>query len=192
MPTSVHFEGRFHNEEVAYAFVESRVWPKGPVCPRCGGFDRIGKLQGQSTRIGVHKCYECRKPFTVKVGTIFESSHVPLHIWLQAIHLLCSGKKRIGANRLHRILGVTVRTAGSMRRRIRAAMREGTPAPSGGDGGAVTAAEQAASAGFHDAPVGATRAFGASRSRRRRSAASRCSRSDTPTAASGRGPGKGP
>ena len=61
----------FHNEKAAYAYVEARVWPEGPVCPHCGGYERIGKLSGQSTRIGVHKCYQCRKPFTVKVGTIF-------------------------------------------------------------------------------------------------------------------------
>jgi transposase-like protein len=56
----------FHNEEAAYVYVEARVWPHGPVCPHCGGFDRIGKMGGKSTRIGTYKCYQCRKPFTVK------------------------------------------------------------------------------------------------------------------------------
>lgn len=65
----------FHNEEAAYSFVEARVWPTGPVCPHCGGVERIGKIGGKSTRMGTCKCYQCRKPFTVKAGTIFESSH---------------------------------------------------------------------------------------------------------------------
>jgi len=90
MPRSVFDEARFRDERAAYAYVESQVWPNGRVCPHCGVFDRSGPLKGKSTRIGVYKCYACRKPFTVKVGTIFESSHVPLHIWLQAIHLMCS------------------------------------------------------------------------------------------------------
>ena len=80
-------------------------------------------MQGKSTRLGVRKCYECRKPFTVKVGTIFEASHVPLRLWLQAIHLICSSKKGISANQLHRILGVTLKTAWFMGHRIREAMR---------------------------------------------------------------------
>ena len=75
----------FHNEEAAYAYVEARIWPEGPVCPHCGVVDRIGKMGGKSTRVGTYKCYQCRKPFTVKIGTIFEASHVPLNMWLQAI-----------------------------------------------------------------------------------------------------------
>src|SRR5262249_31435688 len=77
----------FRDEEAAYRFVEARIWPNGPVCPHCGNADsaKIGRLSGKSTRIGVRKCYECRKPFTVKVGTIFEASHIPLYIWLQAM-----------------------------------------------------------------------------------------------------------
>ena len=62
----------FHNDEAAYAFVEARLWPTGPVCPHCGGVERISKMGGKSTRIGLYKCYQCRKPFTVKIGTIFE------------------------------------------------------------------------------------------------------------------------
>ena len=92
----------FHNEEAAYAFVEARLWPNGPVCPHCGGVERISKMEGKSTRIGAYKCYQCRKPFTVKVGTIFEASHVPMRHWLQAIFLLSSSKKGISSNQLHR------------------------------------------------------------------------------------------
>ncbi len=110
---------QFHNEAAAYEWIEARLWPNGPQCPRCKGTERVGKLQGKSTRSGVYKCYACKKPFTVKVGTIFEDSHVKLHIWLQAIHLVCSSKKGISANQLHRTLKVTLKTAWFMGHRIR-------------------------------------------------------------------------
>ena len=126
----------FHSEEAAFAYVEARVWPEGPVCPHCGGFDRIGKMGGKSTRVGLHKCYQCRKPFTVRMGTIFESSHVPLNIWLQAMYLIAGSKKGISSNQLHRTLGVTLKTAWFMSHRIREAMRtEG--GLMGGNGGIV-------------------------------------------------------
>jgi len=113
----------FHNEEAAYAFVEARVWPNGPVCVHCGCYERIGKLAGKSTRLGVYKCYDCRKPFTVKVGTIFEDSRVALRLWLQAIYLIASSKKGISSHQLHRTLGVTLKTAWFMSHRVREAMR---------------------------------------------------------------------
>ena len=128
---------QFHNEESAFAYVEARVWPQGPVCPHCGGFDRIGKMGGQSTRIGLHKCYQCRKPFTVRIGTIFESSHVPLHIWLQAMYLIAGSKKGISSNQLHRTLGVTLKTAWFMSHRIREAMRSDNGDMFGVGGGIV-------------------------------------------------------
>jgi transposase-like protein len=127
----------FHNEEKAFAYVEARVWPDGPVCPHCGGVERISKMQGKSTRLGLYKCYQCRKPFTVRMRTIFESSHVPLHMWLQAMYLIAGSKKGISSNQLHRILGVTLKTAWFMAHRIREAMREGDLAPFGEGGGAV-------------------------------------------------------
>ena len=128
----------FHNEEAAYAFVEARIWPEGPVCPHCGCVARISKMQGKSTRVGTYKCYQCRKPFTVKIGTIFESSHVKMHLWLQAMYLIAGSKKGISSNQLHRILGVTLKTAWLMSHRIRGAMREGELAvPFGSGGGAV-------------------------------------------------------
>lgn len=138
---SVLSDRHFHDEAAAYRFVEARVWPNGPVCPHCGGTDRNGKLKGNSTRIGVYKCYDCRKPFTVKVGTIFESSHVKLHLWLQAIFLMASSKKGISSNQLHRTLGVTLKTAWFMSHRIREAMREGGLGPLGGAGQVVEADE---------------------------------------------------
>src|SRR6201985_1635634 len=106
MSKSVLNAKHLHDEAAAYAWVEERVWPKGTVCPHCGGVERISKMQGKSTRIGAYKCYQCRKPFTVKIGTIFESSHVALHIWLQAMYLVAGSKKGISSNQLHRILGV--------------------------------------------------------------------------------------
>ncbi len=127
----------FHNEEAAYQFVESRLWPNGPVCPRCKGTERISKMQGKSTRIGTYKCYECRKPFTVKIGTIFEASHVKMHLWLQAIFLIASSKKGISSNQLHRTLDVTLKTAWFMAHRIREAMRDDTGGLFGSNGGAV-------------------------------------------------------
>jgi len=131
----------FHDEAAAYRFVEARIWPEGPVCPHCGGVERIGKMGGKSTRIGTYKCYQCRKPFTVKVGTIFESSHVKMHLWLQAIFLMASSKKGISANQLHRTLGVTLKTAWFMAHRTREAMREGGLGPLGGNGKIVEADE---------------------------------------------------
>lgn len=132
---SVLSDLHFHNEEAAYAFVEAELWPNGPVCPKCGETQRIGKMGGKSTRIGVHKCYACRKPFTVKIGTIFEDSHIPLRLWLQAIYLLSSSKKGISSNQLHRTLKITLKSAWFLSHRIREAMRSGgLDIPMGGDG----------------------------------------------------------
>lgn len=127
----------FHSEEKAFAYVEARVWPEGPVCPHCGGFERISKMQGKSTRQGLYKCYQCRKPFTVRMGTLFESSKVPLHVWLQAMYLIAGSKKGISSNQLARTLGLTVKTAWFLSHRIREAMREGGFDLFGQDGGAV-------------------------------------------------------
>src|SRR5215210_1047841 len=135
MSQSVLSAKHFHDEEAAFAWVEARVWPNGPVCPHCGGVERLNKMQGRTTRLGLYKCYQCYKPFTVKVGTVFESSHVPLHKWLQAMALMSSSKKGVSSNQLHRILGVTLKTAWFMSHRIREAMRDGTLAPMGGSDG---------------------------------------------------------
>jgi transposase-like protein len=123
MSKSVLDAKALHDEAAAYAWVEARIWPEGPVCPHCGGFDRISQMKGKSTRIGTYKCYQCRKPFTVKVGTIFEDSHVPMRYWVQAIYLMCASKKGVSTNQLHRTLGVTLKTAWFMSHRIREAMR---------------------------------------------------------------------
>jgi transposase-like protein len=135
--SSVLNEARFQNEEAAFAYVEAQVWQDGRVCPHCGVIDKSGALKGVTNRVGLYKCYACRKPFSVKVGTIFESSHVPLRLWLQAMHLICSSKEGISANQLHRTLGVTLKTAWFMGHRLREAMRGGGLAPMGGTGSIV-------------------------------------------------------
>lgn len=117
-------EPAFRCEEAAYDYVEKRIWPDGPVCPHCGGHDRIGRLRGESTKVGTYKCYSCRKPFNVKIGTMLESTHVPLHMWLQALFLLHTCKPGISIHRLHRILGVSSRTTWLMAQRVRATLAE--------------------------------------------------------------------
>jgi transposase-like protein len=119
------------------AFVEVRIWPEGSVCPHCGGVERISKMQGKSTRHILYKCCQCCKPLTVRMGTIFESSHVPLQIWLQAMYLTAASKKGISFNQFHRTLGVILKTAWFMSHRIREAMRNGELLPVGDDGGRV-------------------------------------------------------
>lgn len=138
---SVLSDKHFHNEKAAFAFVEKHIWADGRNCPHCGVVDRSGPLQGKSTRIGVYKCYACRKPFTVKVGTIFESSHIKMHIWLQAIFLISSSKKGISSNQLARVLGITLKSAWFLSHRIREAMKDGSIGPLGGPGQIVEADE---------------------------------------------------
>ena len=117
---------QFRDEAEAYRCVERQVWPDGPVCPKCGSA-RVGKIAGASTRFGTYKCYRCRKPFTVKIGTLFESSYVPMHKWLRAIYLLSSSRRGVGSNQLCRILEVSPKTAVFMAERIaKAAQTAGT------------------------------------------------------------------
>jgi transposase-like protein len=132
---SILSEARFHNEAAAIEHLEAIVWPEGPTCPHCGGVDRITKVNGG--RPGLKRCGGCKKQFTVKVGTVFESSHIPLHKWFQAAHLLASSKKGISAHQMHRTLKVTYKTAWFMCHRLREAMRDGDLAPMGGNGNVV-------------------------------------------------------
>ncbi|MBY0408497.1 MAG: IS1595 family transposase [Rickettsiales bacterium] len=127
----------FHNEEAAIKHLEGIVWADGVVCPKCGVVDNSSALKGKSTRPGLRKCYSCRKQFTVKVGTVFESSHIPLHKWLQAAFLMASSKKGISSHQLHRTLEVTYKTAWFMTHRLREAMRVLNIEPVGGEGKAV-------------------------------------------------------
>src|SRR5205085_4491207 len=125
MPNSIFDAKPLRDEKAAYAYVEARIWPNGRVCPHCGVIDKSGLLKGKSSRIGLYKCYACRKPFTVKIGTIFEDSHIAMRDWLTAIHLICSSKKGISSNQLHRTLGITLKSAWFLSMRIREAMMPG-------------------------------------------------------------------
>lgn len=145
---SVLNEAYFQDEAAAFERLEAIVWKNGPVCPHCGCTGRIGALVGQRSkpskknpegiiRHGLKKCYDCRKQFTVRKGTVFEDSKVPLHLWFQAAYLMCSSKKGVSSNQLHRTLGVTLQTAWFMSHRLREAMRDGALAPMGGNGGVI-------------------------------------------------------
>lgn len=141
MAKSVLDADHFKDEAAAHAWVEARVWPNGRVCPHCGEVGHSSAMKGKSTRIGTYKCYGCRKPFTVKIGTIFEDSKVPLHIWLQAMFLIASSKKGISSNQLARTLGVTLKSAWFMSHRIREAMKDTSGDKFGGGFGGVEADE---------------------------------------------------
>lgn len=134
----------FQNEKAAFAHLEKIVWKEGVICPHCGSVDSARRLQGVkakngNVRIGLWKCYakECRKQFTVRVGTVFESAHIPLHKCLQAVYLMTASKKGVSAHQLHRILEITYKSAWFLAHRIREAMRDGTLAPMGGGGKVV-------------------------------------------------------
>src|SRR5437868_1195607 len=141
MSMSIFTATHFNDEAAAYAYVEARIWANGRVCPHCGVLERSAPLKGKSDRIGLYKCYACRKPFTVKVGTIFEDSHIQMRDWLTAIHLICSSKKGVSSNQLHRTLGITLKSAWFMSHRIREAMKATGGSPMGGEGMTVEADE---------------------------------------------------
>ena len=146
---SVFKEPYLQDEAAAFEALEAIVWRDGPVCPHCGCMGRIAPLNGVKDkkgreRLGLKKCYDCRKQFTVRKGTLFEDSPIPLHVWFQAAYLMCSSKKGISSNQLHRTLGVTLQTAWFMSHRLREAMRAGSLAPMGGVGSTVEADASAA------------------------------------------------
>lgn len=131
----------FKNEATARQWLESIRWPKGPVCPHCGSVSEDHyKLEGEAHRDGLYKCKDCREQFTVTVGTVFERSKIKLHVWVQAMHLMCSSKKGISSKQLERTLGVTYQTAWFMSHRIREAMKS-PGGVMGGNGGTVEADE---------------------------------------------------
>lgn len=152
MPTlSKLTKSAFHSESQAFEYLEETLWPDGPVCPHCGTVGNATKLQAnggvkegkRQARIGLWKCKEkeCRKQFTVKVGTVFEHGRIPLHKMLQAVYLLCCSKKGISSHQLHRVLGITYKAAWFLSHRIREAMRDGSLDPIGGAGKIVEADE---------------------------------------------------
>jgi transposase-like protein len=124
----------FKDEDKARAFLEKTRWPDGPVCPFCGQLETVKPLGGESMGPGWYHCSECREKFTVRVGTLYERSHIALHKWLLATHLMTSSKKGMSAHQLHRMLGVTYKTAWFMAHRIREAMTDRKAGPLGGAG----------------------------------------------------------
>ena len=151
---SVLTEAYFHDEAAAFAALEGIMWPGGkpPHCPHCGVVDRANRLAVQRSKpskknpqgkpvYGLWKCYACRKQFTVRKGTVFEASHLALHQWFQAAFLMCSSKKGVSANQLHRTLGCTLKAAWFAAHRLREAMAEGNLNPFGLGGGIVESDE---------------------------------------------------
>jgi transposase-like protein len=133
----------FHSEATAFEYLEKTLWPDGAVCPHCGSVGKATKLQTgpakegkRAARTGLWKCNEkeCRKQFTVKVGTVFEHGRIPLNKMLQAVYLLCCSKKGCSSHQLHRVLGITYKAAWFLSHRIREAMRDGKLSPMGGGG----------------------------------------------------------
>jgi transposase-like protein len=132
----------YTNAESARIHLESIRWPDGPVCPHCGSISKDHyALKGKTTRPGLYKCKDCQQPFTVTVGTVFERSKVPLNKWILAAHLMAASKKGISAHQLHRMLGVTYKTAWFMEHRLREAMNIKPTGPLGSGGGTVEADE---------------------------------------------------
>jgi transposase-like protein len=135
----------FHDEDAAREALEAVRWPNGPVCPHCGNGhqDKIRKGRGKVSRPGLYYCSACNGQFTVTVGTVFERSKIPLSKWWLATHLLGSSKKGMSAHQLHRMLGVTYKTAWFMAHRIREAMKEDVKSsgPLGGEGKTIEADE---------------------------------------------------
>lgn len=124
----------FHDDDKAREYLESIRWPKGPVCPHCGVVGDHYRLEGEAHRPGLLKCKDCRKQFSVTVGTVFERSKISLSKWLMAAYLLCSSKKGMSSHQLHRTLGVTYKTAWFMTHRIREAMKDTSTDQLGGKG----------------------------------------------------------
>lgn len=132
---------QFQDEDKAREYLERLRWPNGPVCPHCGSIGKHFQLHGKSHRAGLWKCTDCREQFTVTVGTVFERSKIKLHLWLQAVHLVCASKNGMSSMELHRLLCVTQKTAWFMLHRIREAMKPEGGGLLGSCGGVVEADE---------------------------------------------------
>lgn len=141
MANSVFNLPHFQDPDAAREYLESVRWANGIVCPHCGVIDKFYKLTGDAHRPGLYKCSDCREQFSVTVGTVFESSKIKLHIWLQACHLMSASKKGVSSKQLERMLGVSYKTAWFMSHRIREAMSVAPTGPLGSDGGPVEADE---------------------------------------------------
>jgi transposase-like protein len=163
----------FASEDLAREWLEARRWPNGPVCPHCGVVDRAYRLQAKPgsarpVRKGVWKCKDCRKQFTVTIGTVFAETHIPLNKWVHAMHLMCSSKKGISAHQLHRTLEITYKSAWFLCHRIRKAMEKDAPADRSKIPGGIVEADETFSAARGPAPR-AARWRAAARSRSSRS-----------------------
>jgi transposase-like protein len=145
MSKAVLAQAHFHDEAAAFAYLEGKLWPQGPVCPKCGGegypLNGVKDKKGRE-RLGLKKCRACRSQFTLRIGTIFEDSHAPLHLWLQAIALMAASKKGISSNQLSRVLGVQLKTAWHMSHRIRLAMAPAANLPPMGGAGKVVEVDE--------------------------------------------------
>jgi transposase-like protein len=128
----------FHDATKARAWLESLIWADSRACGYCGSCDNSTPIKG---RAGYYQCNECRKQFTVQVGTVFERSHIPLNRWLMAAFLLCASKKGMSANQMGRMLGITYKSAWFMCHRLREAMAPiaGSQGPLGGEGKIIEA-----------------------------------------------------
>lgn len=143
MAEAILNQPHFQDADAAREYLEKQRWPHGPVCPHCGSINNAARLQGEAHRPGLLKCREreCRKQFSVTVGTVFEDSKVPLNLWLQATYLMCASKKGVSSKQLERMFGCSYRTAWFMTHRIRAAMESNSAGPLGGEGKIVEADE---------------------------------------------------
>jgi transposase-like protein len=131
----------YHDDDAARVTFEAIRWPGGPYCPHCGCFDTVAPLGGVSMGPGWFWCNKCREKFTVRVGSVLERSHIPMHKWLLAFRFIASSKKGMSAHQLHRTLGVSYKTAWFLAHRIREAMRPTDSGPLGGEGSTVEADE---------------------------------------------------
>ena len=152
MAKSVLDAPHFQSEAAAFEYVEARLWLDGANCPHCEETKRIARVATQRTKpskrhpegklaVGLWRCYACKKSFTARVGTIFEDSHVPLHLWLQVIHLMCASKKGIATRQIQRMLHCSMKTAWHLGHRIRLALTPVDPGKIGGPGVTVEADE---------------------------------------------------
>jgi transposase-like protein len=131
----------YHDDDAARVTFEAVRWPNGPYCPHCGSFDTVAPLGGKSMGPGWYWCNKCREKFTVRVGSVLERSHIPMHKWMLAFRFMASSKKGMSAHQLHRMLGIPYKTAWFMAHRIREAMRPSDDGPIGGEGKTVEADE---------------------------------------------------
>lgn len=131
----------FTDDDKAREHLEALRWPDGPYCPHCGEVDNVHLLKGKSHRPGLYQCNSCLQAFTVTVGSVMERSHIPLRKWVLAFHLMNASKKGMSAHQMHRMLGITYKTAWFMCHRIRESMRDAAPSPMGGEGQTVQADE---------------------------------------------------